>query len=150
MARWLPEGSTAPILELGPGTGIVTAELIAAGLPEERLVAVEKSTVLADYLAARYPASRIVLGDALELDKLFAGERFGAVISSLPLKVFGPGQVQMLAGQIAGLLLPGAPWVQFSYHIAKGRAPDKGFRSVNSSIVWSNFPPAKVSVYHPQ
>lgn len=150
MARWLPEGSSAPVLELGPGTGIVTAELIAAGLPEERLVAVEKSAVLADYLAARYPASRIIAGDALELDQLFAGERFGAVISSLPLKVFGPGQVGILASQITELLLPGAPWVQFSYQIANGRAPDKSFRSIDSSIVWSNFPPAKVSVYHPQ
>ena len=149
MARWLPDDTTAPILELGPGTGIVTAELIAAGLQEDRLVAVEKSEVLADYHRARYPRSRIIAGDALELDQLFAGERFGAVISSLPLKVFGPGQVEILANQISGLLLPGAPWVQFSYHIVNGQAPDKRFRSVDSRIVWTNFPPAKVSVYHP-
>jgi len=148
MARWLPDDTTAPILELGPGTGIVTAELIAAGLQEDWLVAVEKSEVLADYLSARYPRSRIIAGDALELDQLFAGERFGAVISSLPLKVFGPGQVETLADQISNLLLPGAPWVQFSYQIVNGQAPDKRFRSVDSRIVWTNFPPAKVSVYH--
>jgi len=150
MANWLPENCSAPVLELGPGTGIVTAELLAAGLPEDRLVAVEKSEVLASYLSARYPKSRIVAGDALELDSLFAGEKFGAVISSLPLKVFGPGQVDMLSQQISDILLPGAPWVQFSYHIANGKPPAKSFRSVDSKIVWSNFPPAKVSVYHPQ
>ncbi len=150
MANWLPEDCEAPVLELGPGTGIVTAELLAAGLSEDRLVAVEKSEVLASYLSARYPRSRIVTGDALELDSHFAGEKFGAVISSLPLKVFGPGQVDMLSRQISEILLPGAPWVQFSYHIANGKPPAKSFRSVDSRIVWSNFPPAKVSVYHTQ
>lgn len=149
MAHWLPRDSEAPILELGPGTGIVTAELIAAGLPEDRLVAVEKSETLASYLSARYPRSRIISGDALELDRLFRGERFGAIISSLPLKVFSPDQVEILSAQIESLLLPGAPWVQFSYHIVNGHPPTKTFRSVDSRIVWSNFPPAKVSVYHP-
>lgn len=149
MARCLPKGGEAPVLELGPGTGIVTAELLAAGLPEERLVAVEKSDKLARYLSKRYPRSRIIPGDALELDSLFAGERFGAVISSLPLKIFSPSQVEMLSAHITGLLLPGAPWVQFSYHIANGHPPTKSFRSVGSRIVWMNLPPAKVSVYHP-
>jgi len=149
MARWLPKNGEAPVLELGPGTGIVTAELLAAGLPEDRLVAVEKSEKLASYLSARYPLSRIIPGDALELDRLFAGERFGAIISSLPLKIFSPEQVEILSSQIAGLLLPGAPWVQFSYHIVNGHPPTKSFRSVDSRIVWMNLPPAKVSVYQP-
>ncbi len=150
MAACLPAETEAPILELGPGTGFVTDELIAAGLPEERLVAVEKSAALVAYLSGRYPGSRIIAGDALRLEEIFGEERFGAVISSLPLKVFGPGQVGILAAQISKLLLPGAPWVQFSYHIANGRAPDKSFRAVDSRIVWSNFPPAKVSIYRPQ
>lgn len=149
MAQWLPLETESPVLELGPGTGIVTAELLAAGLPPERLVAVEKSDKLAGYLSARFPRSRIIAGDALELDRHLAGERFGAVISSLPLKVFTPAQVQNIAAQIENLLLPGAPWVQFSYHIVNGHPPSKSFRSVDSTIVWTNFPPAKVSVYHP-
>lgn len=150
MAGCLPRESDAPVLELGPGTGIVTDELIAAGLPQERLVAVEKSAALVAYLSSRYPGSRIIAGDALRLEEIVGGERFGAVVSSLPLKVFGPGQVGMLAAQISKLLLPDAPWVQFSYQIANGRAPDKNFRAVDSRIVWSNFPPARVSVYSSQ
>lgn len=149
MADCLPQNLEAPVLELGPGTGIVTAELLAAGLPQERLVAVEKSEKLADYLATRFPRSRIIAGDALQLESLLAGEKFAAVISSLPLKIFAPHQVEMLSRQIENLLLPGAPWVQFSYHIINGHAPAKTFRSIDSRIVWANFPPAKVSVYQP-
>lgn len=150
MALCLPENCDAPVLELGPGTGIVTEELLAAGLSQERLVAVEKSEKLAAHLGMRFPKARIISGDALELDQLLAGERFGAVISSLPLKIFTPDQVEILSAQIANLLLPGAPWVQFSYHIVNGHAPSASFRPVDSEIIWLNLPPAKVSVYHSQ
>ncbi len=149
MARWLPEDRESLVLELGPGTGIVTSELLAAGLPEDKLVAVEKSENLAAYLAKRYPRSRIISGDAFELDQHLSGCRFGAVISSLPLKIFGPKQVADLSKQIGSLLLPGAPWVQFSYDIGKWAIPGAVFRADESCIVWTNFPPAKVSAYRP-
>ena len=55
MARWLPESKDDLMLELGPGTGIVTEKLLAAGLPEERLVAVEMSERMAGFLRQRFP-----------------------------------------------------------------------------------------------
>lgn len=149
MARFLPADSDAPILELGPGTGIVTSELLKSGLPPRRLVAVEKSEKMAQHLQHLFPGTRIIAGDALDLDGLFPDEHFAAVISSLPLKVFSPQQVETLASQIERRLLPGAHWVQFSYHIVNGVPPSKSFSKVDSHIVWSNFPPAKVSVYRP-
>jgi phosphatidylethanolamine/phosphatidyl-N-methylethanolamine N-methyltransferase len=147
MARWLPEDSHHPILELGPGTGIVTEELLAAGLPEERLVAVEKSPALARSLQSRFPKARILSGDALEIQELLQGQQVGAVFSGLPLKVFKPDQVRRLADQIHHCLLPGAPWVQFSYQLVSSRAPAPAFHSTASKVVWLNLPPAKVSVY---
>lgn len=147
MAQWLPEGFQHPVLELGPGTGIVTAELLAAGLPEDRLVAVEKSPSLARFLRTRFPNARILSGDALEIHELLEGQKVGAVFSGLPLKVFKPDQVLRLADQIHQCLLPGAPWVQFSYQLVSGEAPAPSFRSTASQVVWRNFPPAKITVY---
>ena len=147
MARWLPEGGQDPILELGPGTGAVTRKLIEAGLPEDRLVAVEMSERMAGILRKQFPKARIVAGDALELDRMFAGTRFGAVFSSLPLKAFSPVQVQRVSDAIHAVLLPGAPWVQYTYQLINGHAPAKTFRAVHSRIVWQNLPPAKVSAY---
>lgn len=147
MARRLPEHQAELVLELGPGTGIVTEELLAAGLPQERLVAVEKSERLAGFLRERYPNARVITGDALEIDRDLAGIKFGAVISSLPLKLFPPKDVARLAEAIHNVLAPGADWVQFSYQIVNGRVPGKTFRRVATEIVWQNFPPAKVSVY---
>jgi phosphatidylethanolamine/phosphatidyl-N-methylethanolamine N-methyltransferase len=147
MARWLPENKTELMLELGPGTGIVTEKLLEAGLPEEKLVAVEKSERLAGFLRERFPKARIISGDALELDQVLSGLKFGAVFSSLPLKVFSPEQVERISAAIHNVLVPGAHWVQYSYQIINGHAPAKSFHAVDSEIVWQNLPPAKVSVY---
>jgi len=147
MARWLPASKDQLMLELGPGTGIVTQKLLDAGLPESRLVAVEKSERMADFLRERFPQARIVSGDAMELDQVLAGLKFGAVFSSLPLKAFSPEQVERISAAIHNVLLPGANWVQYSYQIINGHAPAKSFHAVDSEIVWQNLPPAKVSVY---
>jgi phospholipid N-methyltransferase len=147
MARWLPASQDQFMLELGPGTGIVTEKLLAAGLPEERLVAVEKSERLAIFLRERFPKARIIPGDALELDRILDGLKFGAVFSSLPLKVFSTQQVERISAAIHNVLLPGGRWVQYSYQLVNGHAPAKSFHAVDSEIVWQNLPPAKVSVY---
>lgn len=147
MARWLPEHKDQLMLELGPGTGIVTEKLLAAGLSEERLVAVEKSPRLAGFLRERFPQARIICGDALELDQILDGMKFGAVFSSLPLKVFTDQQVERISAAIHSVLLPDAHWVQYSYQILNGHAPAKSFHAVDCEIVWQNLPPAKVSVY---
>jgi len=148
MARWLPGCRDQFMLELGPGTGIVTEKLLAAGLPEERLVAVEKSELLAAFLRGRFPSARIITGDALELERVLDGRRFGAVFSSLPLRAFTPDEVDRVSAAVHKVLLPGAPWVQYSYQLVNGRAPSKAFRPAASRIVWRNLPPAKVRVDH--
>lgn len=150
MAHWLPTAADQWILELGPGTGTITEQLLATGLAEERLVAVEKSERLAGLLRERFPRASILAGDALELNALLQGRRVGAVFSSLPLKVFSATQIRRLSQEILQVLLPGGPWVQYSYQLVNGHAPAESFQAVDSSIVWQNLPPAKVSVYRPR
>ena len=147
MAKWLPAESNHAVLELGPGTGIVTEKLIHSGLSEERLIAIEKSERLAEFLRQRFPRATILHGDALDLATLLGNRKVAAVFSSLPLKVFTPLETERLTSQIESVLLPGHNWVQYSYQIVNGHAPSSSFHSVDSEIVWQNLPPAKVSVY---
>lgn len=147
MARWLPSNRTEPVLELGPGTGIVTEKLLSAGLPEERLIALEKSARLAGYLRSRFPRATILNGDALQLTELLQGRKVAAVFSSLPLKVFSAEEAMLMTRQIEAVLLPGCNWVQYSYQLVNGHAPSRSFHALDSEIVWQNLPPAKVSVY---
>ena len=150
MARWLPRGSNAHVLELGPGTGSVTEALFERGLREDRLIAIEKSPKLADLLRARFPRAKIITGDAFQLDELIKGyaDRIGAVFSSLPLLNFEPHTADTLAQKIRALLPTGGKLVQYSYHLGN-RQPKAAahFRYVASNCVWMNLPPARVSVY---
>lgn len=153
MARWLPENSEDYVLELGPGTGSVTEELLNHGLRPDRLIAIEQSPKMADLLRARFPRTKIITGDAFQLDTLLKDRGFregniSSVFSSLPLLNFEPHTADMLARKIRAVLPSGGKLVQYSYHVGK-RQPKAAahFRYVASKLVWLNLPPARVSVY---
>ncbi len=153
MAKWLPMNSNEYVLELGPGTGVVTEALFEHGLREDRLVAIEQSPRMADLLRARFPRATIITGDAFQLDVLLKEkashvETVGAVVSSLPLLNFKPAIADGLARKIHSLLPPKGRLVQYSYKI-RGLQPKAAehFQLVASKRVWLNLPPALVSVY---
>src|SRR6202012_1457939 len=56
-----------PGLELGPGTGALTGALVPK-IGEARLTAVEYDPEFATALKARFPAARVIQGDAFDLD----------------------------------------------------------------------------------
>jgi len=153
MARWLPANPDSYVLELGPGTGIVTEALIQRGLREEKLVAIENNPKLASLLHERFPRATIIAGDAWQLDDLLLNlpqpvNSVGAVISSLPLLNFSEEQAETLAQKIRGILEPQGNWVQFTYRIHKLRPRGAAsFQLHASKIVWFNLPPARVSVF---
>jgi len=153
MAHWLPANPESFVLELGPGTGAVTAMLLKRGLREDRLVAIEHNPKLARLLREKFPHAQIITGDAWQLDQLLHGRNHpiktvGAVISSLPLLNFPHEKAEALTKKIRSVLEPDGHWVQYSYHL--GRKQVRGaatFKLRASKIVWFNFPPARVSVF---
>src|SRR3984957_20173107 len=67
MAREVDPGRPGPILELGPGTGVVTAALIARGVAPERIVSVEFDAELGRLMTERFPRVHVICGDAFDL-----------------------------------------------------------------------------------
>jgi phosphatidylethanolamine/phosphatidyl-N-methylethanolamine N-methyltransferase len=155
MVSWLPAANHDYILELGPGTGIVTEAILERGVPENRLVAIEKSTELAALLGRRYPRAHIICGDALDVAGLLRQwvplvRQFPVVISSLPLLNFEPGHANDLTRAIQRLLAPNGKMIQFSYHLGTWKARTMpNLKYLTSRVVWFNIPPARVSVYQP-
>jgi phosphatidylethanolamine/phosphatidyl-N-methylethanolamine N-methyltransferase len=153
MARWVPRDSDAYALELGPGTGSVTEELLNHGLREDRLVAIEKSPKMADLLRVRYPRALIITGDAFNLDETLQQHaphvrNIGVVFCSLPLRNFHAAVADKLAKSIRALLPAGGRLIQYTYRIAS--TPPRAshhFHRVASDLIWRNVPPARVSVY---
>ena len=91
MAKAVAFDRPGMILELGGGTGAVTASLLEAGCAPERLIVVEREAALASTLRRRFDRLEIVEADACALGGILA-ERgitsLAAIVSSLPIKWF--------------------------------------------------------------
>ena len=65
MARYVDPHSDGPVVELGPGTGPVTAALVEAGVDPSRLVLVEFNPAFCRILRTRYPSATLVQGNGI-------------------------------------------------------------------------------------
>jgi phosphatidylethanolamine/phosphatidyl-N-methylethanolamine N-methyltransferase len=151
MASYVDPDSRGPVVELGPGTGPVTEALVRAGVAPSRLVLVEFNPSFCRILQARYPEATLVQGDAYSLRRLLETlliQPAAAVVSGLPL-VTKPIRMRLrLLRDAFDLMLPGAPFVQFTYSVASPLPRRFGGFSVEASErVWMNIPPARVWVY---
>lgn len=150
MAGEVPDLPQASVIELGAGTGVVTEFLLKHGLPPSRLLAVEQSPALAAMLQQKFPAIRVVCGDAGDLTDILhragvGGQRHD-VVSSLPLKSLPTDSVQRIRAAIGKVLSAGGIWIQFTYSLGRAPAPP-GFLLLRSSVVWANMPPARLDVF---
>jgi len=151
MARYVDPNSKGPVIELGPGTGPVTAALVDQGVDPSRLVLVEFNPTFCRMLRSRYPAATVVQGDAYRLRRLVDStirEPAAAIVSGLPL-VTKPLRARLrLISDAMTLLAPSAPFVQFTYAMVP--PIPKALSSISaeaSELIWRNLPPARVWVY---
>ena len=151
MAQYVDVESTGPVVELGPGTGAITAALLAHGIDQKRLVLVEFNPAFCALLRERYPQATVVQGDAYALrDTLWnvLKEPAAAVVSGLPL-VTKPMLTRLKLIRDAFVAMsPGAPFVQFTYSVAPPIPKTlPGVSTEASERIWMNLPPARVWVY---
>lgn len=139
-----------PILELGPGTGVVTEAVIARGVSQERLIAIEFDPDFVRLVASRYPKARVIAGDAFDLEKSLGAATtasFAAIVSGLPLLNHPPDRRCAFVDRALERLKPGAPLVQFSYGFRPPAEAPSGAVVVQAAYIWRNLPPARVWVY---
>lgn len=142
-------GAGAKVVELGAGTGTVTAALLHNGVAPGDLYLVERDPQFVKILKRRFPRCHIVTADALDLDQQFdATAAFDFVVSGLPLLCFSPDKRYRALRQALMLLKPLGSMHQFTY---AGRCPvDREMRAefhVESSLLGIaplNLPPAFV------
>ncbi len=152
MARAVATDGTAPIVELGPGTGPITQALLKRGIDPKRLVLVEFDNSFCRLLRQRFPDVRVVQGDAYALGESLRGVLrvpAAAVVSSLPLLNKPDAQRISLLEDAFALMAPGGSFVQFTYGMTSPvpRAAAGLFDAEVSPPVWLNLPPARVWIY---
>ena len=139
------------VLELGPGTGVVTEALIEAGIPARRIVSIEYDRDFCGLLKKRFPRVNIIHGDALNLDATlgqFRDIRFSAGISGIPLLTLPKSKRVPYLESILDRLVPGGIVTQLSYSFLPPQDAVPGRLTVDKSKwVTANFPPGRAWIY---
>lgn len=171
LTRHIDREKPQRILEVGPGTGAVTQEIVKHMGPQDELVLVEANASFVTQLQQRFatdPNFRKVSHRCRILHKriedLPASELFDVVVSGLPLNNFEPDLVREILHGLRLHLAPSGTISFFQYlalrparTIISGRIKRQRLRGIGQAlrdvldkgefardVVWSNFPPATV------
>lgn len=151
MASIVDTGSGLPVLELGPGTGVITKAILDKGVKPEDLVSVEYSGEFVRHLRGKYPGVNFINGDAFSLAETlqnYRGQQFDCVISGIPLLNFPMHQRVKLVEDLLKLIPVGRPIVQFSYGpVSPVVARPDSYTIKHFDFVMRNIPPAQIWHY---
>ena len=151
MAAAIELNRAGPVIELGPGTGVVTKEILNIGVKPTNLTAIECNKNFCELLRHQFNEVNIIEGNAIKIKDTLPQVNAGtlaSIISSLPLLYSPINDRQTLLKESLELLQPGAPYIQFSY----GRFPPIPIDAVDIKIgkskwILTNIPPARVWIY---
>ncbi len=151
MASVVDPGSGLPVLEVGPGTGVITRAILARGIKPENLYAVEYSEDFVRHLEDHYPGVNVIQGDAFDLDKTLGdkrGLRFDSVISGVPLLNFPVAQRIAYLEDLLNRIPVGRPVVQLTYGPLSPIPAGRGNYTVKHfDFVIRNIPPTQLWIY---
>ena len=139
------------IIELGPGTGVFTTEILKRAKPTCKIFVFELNESFYNLLKEKITDPRVILYNksADEVDLVYKEhgiKNVDAILSSLPLAVI-PDQVKkkiLLKSYEA--LRCGGVYVQYQYSLASTRLIKMAFPKMKISFSTINFPPAFIYI----
>lgn len=138
------------VVELGAGTGPITAEIAPRLRPHTKFLAVELDPVLCARLKARFPHLDVVQGDACQLDKLLAERgipQVDHVLSGLPLPSFPADLRDAVLATASRVLSPAGSFRQLTVMpLVYYKLYRRYFDDVQFRFVAANLPPGGVYV----
>lgn len=154
LASVAPSQGSPVVVELGPGTGAVSA-MVSRRLPAgARHLAVELDPKMAAYLSRAHPGVEVINGDAAKLGSLLAERdvhKVDAVISGLPWSLFDRDTQRSILAQVVTVIGDTGVFATFAYPQGMPLPAARRFRAalhdtfdevVVTRTVWRNLPPA--------
>lgn len=153
IAAAVERGADEHVLELGAGTGVVSAALLAAGVPAHRLTVVEIVPEMAEFLREALPGVNVVCGDAFDLRNALPAHlhgRIGTAICGIPLVLLPLDRQQAFVDAVESVA-PGRGFLLYSYCVTSP-LPHEKLGLAAKRLAWTplNFPPASVWRYRPE
>jgi phosphatidylethanolamine/phosphatidyl-N-methylethanolamine N-methyltransferase len=151
MASVIDPSSGLPVLELGPGTGVITRAILKRGVSPDQLYSIEYSEDFVCHLREEFPEVNVIQGDAFKLNATLGAERgrtFDSVISAVPLLNFPVRERIAFVNDLLCRIPAGRPVVQITYGPLPPVPPQRGDYVVKHfDFVVRNFPPAQLWIY---
>jgi phosphatidylethanolamine/phosphatidyl-N-methylethanolamine N-methyltransferase len=154
MTEVLGDRVDSHVIELGAGTGAVTRQLIRNGVQPQKLTLLEIDSQLGGHLRRRFPDVDVVIAPAQDLAQLWRernGGTVGAIVSTLPMRLFSKKLIYLVMKNSLQVLGEGGMFVQFTYR-QNSPVPSRVVKALNLKAwrytrVWLNLPPAAIWVY---
>ena len=158
IAAEIEEGQARRIVELGPGTGALTAEIIPRLRPGDRFLALDIDAAFVRQLRLRWPALEFVCGSAAELH-VIAREHgilpVDHIISGLPFATLPAEVTRRILQSVGNSLRPGGLFTTFQYSHAYPLSTGADFRREMTALMGArpvrhlvvrNVPPCFVTI----
>lgn len=138
------------IVELGPGNGCVTREILKRMRPDAKLLTFELNKPFCDKLESWGDQRMIVIHDsAHKIEEYLAKYGYTKadyIVSSLPLTNI-PGKIKInIINGVVQTLKPGGTFTQFQYYKTAEKLLRKKFKRVSIRFTPLNIPPAFVYI----
>lgn len=156
LAAVVPATGAPVVVELGPGTGAVSAAIDDRLPPDARHLAVELDERMVSYLRRSRPGMEVVHGDARELGRLLherGVDHADAVIGGLPWSLFDDAAQNAVLGEVGRVIGAEGAFTTFAYLHGMAIPAARRFRAtlrarfeevLVTATVWRNLPPAFV------
>jgi len=140
------------IVELGPGTGVLTRQMLSLMRSDAKLIAVEISSDFADLLESTITDSRLHVfrGSAADLEGALAaaGEtRVDLVVSGIPFSTMGNGEGNRTLQAAKRVLGPEGRFVAYQFRSAVRRLAEPVFGRPETHSGFWNIPPMRIYVW---
>ena len=151
VSKQVDPNSRGPIIELGPGTGVMAEALVLRGIDPKRLILIEFNKAFCHLLSDRFKGATIINGDAYQIKKSLEPLNLSptaAIISGLPLYSRPQEERIKLVRDAFHFMAPNTPFIQFSY--APASPIPVGLKDIEVAglpLVSRNLPPARVWIY---
>jgi phosphatidylethanolamine/phosphatidyl-N-methylethanolamine N-methyltransferase len=145
MASGLKPGQR--VVEFGPGTGVLTKAILAAGIRPQDLTLLEYNADFCGHLRSAFPGVTVV-NDGAQTAPAHCPQGADAVISGLPLLSMPLEIRESIVKAAFDILTPDGSYTQFTYGprpaVSDAQIARLGLSVVQTAFVLFNLPPARV------
>ncbi|NRA95791.1 MAG: methyltransferase domain-containing protein [Planctomycetes bacterium] len=145
-------GAARVIVELGPGTGVITKQVLAAAADDIKVLGIEINPLYLRTLARDINDARLTIyrGPAIEISEALASideSSADLVVSGIPFSTIPKLEAEKTLERVRDALAPGGRFVAYQFRSEVRRLADPVFGRGETHQGFWNIPPMRIYVW---